>query len=162
SDAANLVGRKPVALPAGLPLAVIEPIDLSLVTAFDRGGFQILRTLARAHESIGSESRCCFDHGKDRMIARRRDDDPSTGEAEQRPQAAPAHGKPPSPIAAALRGGSRDEGAYRPGNQETRGERHDRARAGRRVEQEGPEYPRRARSRAGDPTDDQRDADVGG
>src|SRR5262249_30280674 len=67
SDAANLVGRKPVALPAGLPLAVIEPIDLSLVTALDRGGFQILRTLARAHESIGSESRCCFDHGKDRM-----------------------------------------------------------------------------------------------
>src|SRR5262249_33334023 len=39
SNAANLVGRKPVALPAGLPLAVIEPIDLSLVTALDRGGF---------------------------------------------------------------------------------------------------------------------------
>src|SRR5262249_40155568 len=68
SDAANLVGRKPVALPAGLPLAVIEPIDLSLMTALDRGGFQVLRTLARAHESIGSESRCCFDHGKDRMF----------------------------------------------------------------------------------------------
>src|SRR5262249_46985112 len=161
SNAANLVGRKPVALPAGLPLAVIEPIDLSLVTALDRGGFQILRTLARAHESIGSESRCCFDHGKDRMIARRRDDDPSTGEAEQKAQDESAHMQSALPIAAALRPGTGDEGAYRPGNQETRGERHDRARAGRRVKQEGPEYSRRARSRAGDPTDDQRNADVG-
>src|SRR5262249_35256886 len=133
SNAANLVGRKPVALPAGLPLAVIEPIDLSLVTALDRGGFQILPPPARAHESIGPESRCCFDHGKDRMSARRRDDDPSTGEAEQKAQDEPAHVQSPLPIAAALRRGSRDEGACRPGNQENRGERHDRDRAGRRV-----------------------------
>src|SRR5499433_803099 len=162
SDAANLVRGKLVALPAGLPLAVIEAIDLSLVTALDRGGFQILRALARAHESIGSESRCRFDHGKDRMIARRRDDDPSTGEADQKAQDEPAHMQSALPIAAALRCGSRDEGAYRPGNQENRGERHDRDRAGGRVKQEGAEYSRRARSRAGDPTDHQRHADVGG
>src|SRR5262249_56187674 len=61
ADAANVVGGKLVALPAGLPLAVVEPVDLSLVTTLDRGGFEIVRALARAHESIGSDSRSCFD-----------------------------------------------------------------------------------------------------
>src|SRR5215471_14227341 len=76
ADAANVVGAKLVALPAGLPLAVVEPVDLSLVATFDRSGFEIVRALPRGHEAIGSDSRGCFDHGQDRMIAGRCDDDP--------------------------------------------------------------------------------------
>src|SRR5256884_1230044 len=102
ANAANLIGSKLVALPAGLPLAVIELIDLSLVTVLDRGGFQILRALPRAHEPIGSDSRRRFDHGQDRMIARRRDDDPSTREAEQEAHDQPAQVQSAVPIAAAL------------------------------------------------------------
>src|SRR5215813_7402041 len=162
ADAANVVGGKLVALPAGLPLAVIEPVDLSFVTTLDRSGFEIVRALPRGHEAIGSDSRGYFDHGQDRMIARRRDDDPGTREAEHKAQDEPAHMQSALPVAAALGRGSRDEGAYRPGNQENRGKRHDRDRAGRRIKQEGSEYSRRARSRAGDPTDHQRDTDVGG
>src|SRR5262249_27252591 len=62
TNAAILAGSKLVALPAGLPLAVIELIDLALMATLDPGGFQMLRALPRAHEPIGSESRCCFDH----------------------------------------------------------------------------------------------------
>src|SRR5262249_31731469 len=42
ADAANLVRGKLVALPAGPPLAVIEPGDRALVTAPDPGGFRTL------------------------------------------------------------------------------------------------------------------------
>src|SRR6516165_3117891 len=107
SDAANLVRGKLVALPAGLPLAVIEAIDLSLVTALDRNGFEIVRALARGHEAIGSDSRRHFDRGQDRMIAGRRDDDPGTGEAEHEAQDEPAHMQSALPVAAALGRGSR-------------------------------------------------------
>src|SRR5262245_19875046 len=162
ADAANVVRGKLVALPAGLPLAVIEPVDLSLVTPLDRSGFQIVRALPRGHEPIGSDSRCCFDHGQDRMIARRCDDDPSTREADEEAQDESAHMQSALPVAAALGSGSRDERAYRPGNHQNRGKRHDRDRAGRRIKQEGSEYSRRASSRAGDPTDHQRDTNVGG
>src|SRR5262245_66249193 len=96
------------------------------------------------------------------MIARRRDDDPGTREAEHEAQDEPAHMQSALPVAAALRRGSRDEGAYRPGNHQNRGKRHDRDRSGRRIKQEGSEYSRRARSRAGDPNDNQRATDAGG
>src|SRR5262249_42476741 len=91
ANAANFVGSKLVALPARLPLAVMELIDLSLVTALDRGGFKILRAFPRAHEPIGSNSRCRFDHGQDRMIARRRADDPRTRKADEEGPDCPPH-----------------------------------------------------------------------
>src|SRR5262249_5381597 len=102
ADAANVVGGKLVALPAGLSLAVIELVDLSFVTTLDRSGFEIVRALPRRHEAIGSDSRCCFDRGQDRMIARRRDDDPGTREAEHEAQYEPAHMQSALPVAAAL------------------------------------------------------------
>ena len=78
------------------------------------------------------------------MISRRGNDDPSTREAEYQARKEPAHVQPELPVAAAFFRGGRDEGAYCARDQQHRGERHDRDRAGRRIEQEGPEYPGRA------------------
>src|SRR5262249_11335505 len=81
THAANLVCREFVAVPARLPFAVVEPVNLGLVPALDHHGFEIGCALGVRHESIRSESSCQLDRRQDGMIAGRGDDDPSAGQA---------------------------------------------------------------------------------
>ena len=141
-----------------MPFEIVEPVDLGLVTTLDRGGFEIsARSLGVINRS-GPIPVASFDRGQHRVVGGRSDDDPSP----ERPKA--RHKRPParsaeSPIAATLSGGRCDERRVPLPQSARPRQSDDRDRAGRRIEQEGPEIRPRSR-RARDPADQQRHPDA--